>query len=94
MQPQLMIGTMWRAAIVSTVLLCATFCDGATQFTLNFIQSTNKVIVTDFYYMLEYSIVRGREQRGKINIGSKFIIKLQMIGKSNQSRWAQGREDL
>lgn len=54
------LDAMWKKAIVLIVTFCASLCDGATRFDLNFVQSTNKVIVTDFYYMLEYSIVRGR----------------------------------
>lgn len=50
---------MWMKVIVLAVLCCASFSDGATQFNLNFVHSTNKVIVTDYYYMLEYSVVRG-----------------------------------
>ena len=52
---------MWKRTIALIVLLCASFSDGATQFNLNFVHSTNKVIITDYYYMLEYSIVRGMD---------------------------------
>ena len=52
-----------KALIGLIVLVCATcLSDAATQFELSFVQSTNKVIVTDYYYMLEYSIVRGRNR--------------------------------
>lgn len=43
-------------------LFCAPLSHAATQFDLNFVHSTNKVIVTDYYYMLEYSIVRGTQK--------------------------------
>lgn len=40
--------------------------DGSKQFVLNFQQSTNKVIVTDLYYGLEYSIWRGTQQANEL----------------------------
>ena len=54
---------MTRKVIVLMALLAAAaLCDGATQFELSFTRSTNKVVVTDYYYMLEYSIIRGEEE--------------------------------
>lgn len=57
-------------------MLIGLFCavDGVTQFGLNFVHSTNKVIVTDYYYMLEYSIVRG-SSIGSARDCTKFLIK-------------------
>lgn len=49
----------WKVIVLIVTFCCVSFSDAATQFELNFVQSTNKVIVKDFYYMLEYSIVRG-----------------------------------
>lgn len=62
-------GTMGMKVIILIVFFCASFSDGATQFNLNFVYSTNKVVVTDFYYMLEYSIIRGRNANMRENIG-------------------------
>jgi hypothetical protein len=56
---------MWKKVIVLMVTFCASFSDGATQFDLNFAQSTNRVIVKDFYYALEYTVVRGRDAHRK-----------------------------
>lgn len=45
--------------ILLLVIFRVAFIDGETQFELSFLQSSNKVVVTDFYYMLEYSVFRG-----------------------------------
>ena len=51
---------MWKFFnIVILTVYCFTFSNGAVQFSLNFARSTNKVVVVDRYYMLEYSIYRG-----------------------------------
>lgn len=75
-----------RQQVSVLIVFCFVFSsNGAAQFYLNFQQSTNKVIVTDFYYKLEYSIVRGKEEKEQSqNIWRKFVIKLQMIRKFNQ----------
>lgn len=83
---------MWWKAIVVIALFCAPFSDGSTQFSLNFVHSTNRILVTDYYYMLEYSIVRGRQTRKSANIEVKdfnqISINVQMITKFNQSHSA------
>lgn len=93
---------MWTKVIVAGVLILASFSDCATQFNLNFVHSSNKVVVTDFYFMLEYSVHKGsesscvessEEQRRTGVSDGKFLIKFQMIEKSNQLRWALDLED-
>jgi len=51
---------MLRQTIVLIIALVYSV-NGATQFVLQFAHSANKVIVTDYYYMLEYSIVKGEQ---------------------------------
>lgn len=48
-----------KAVIWLIVTVLAGISESATQFELIFSQSTNKVVVTDYYYLLEYSVVRG-----------------------------------
>lgn len=66
----------WKEIVLLIALLCAPFGDGATQFDLSFVHSTNKVIVTDYYYMLEYSVVRGK---ATTKASGKLLIKLQSL---------------
>jgi hypothetical protein len=53
-----------RVIVLMVTFCCVSLSDAATQFDLNFTQSTNKVIVKDFYFMLEYAIVKGRRANG------------------------------
>lgn len=57
--------------------------DGSKQFVLNFQQSTNKVIVTDLYYGLEYSIWRGTQQANELVrvslLSKKFFLILSCL---------------
>lgn len=48
-----------KAVIWLIVTVFAGVSESATQFELIFPQSTNKVVVTDYYYLLEYSVIRG-----------------------------------
>lgn len=66
----------WKKIALLIALLCAPFGDGATQFDLSFVHSTSKVIVTDYYYMLEYSVVRGK---ATAKASGKLLIKLQSL---------------
>lgn len=50
-----------REAVGLLLLVCASYSSAARQFELNFAHSTNKIVVTDFYYELEYAIFRGRK---------------------------------
>lgn len=52
---------MERVAIllITSFLTLPYIVRGYKEFELNFPHSTNKVIVTDLYYALEYSIFRG-----------------------------------
>lgn len=77
--------------LIFVILSVVAVCNGASQFNLKFENSTSKVIVTDHYYMLDYSIVRGRTDGFCENIEWQLLIQLQMIGKFNQSRWELGR---
>lgn len=51
---------MYRKVITLTLLLwIVELSSGANVFDLNFVQSTVKVAVTDYFYMLDYAIIRG-----------------------------------
>ena len=51
---------MNRKVITLTLLLWIVgLSNGANVFDLNFVQSTVKVVVTDYFYMLDYAIIRG-----------------------------------
>lgn len=88
----------WKEIVLLIALLCAPFSDGATQFELKFLHSTNKVIVTDYYYMLEYSVIKGT-QRDTMRIAMEKVynhitLNVQMIAKFNQSLWEPVQVDL
>lgn len=86
----------WKEIVLLIALLCAPFGDGATQFDLSFIHSTNKVIVTDYYYLLEYAVIRGKQERRKSHRRKLYqiTITVQMITKFNQYRWERVRVGL
>lgn len=46
----------WKSGLL--VIFCISACSCANLFTLNFVQSTNKVVVGDYFYKLEYSVYR------------------------------------
>jgi hypothetical protein len=84
-----------KVLVLMALLAAASLSDGAAQFELSFTRSTNKVVVTDYYFMLEYSIYRGEEERANLASPTRnFFIKLQMIGEFNQRRWERDREAL
>ncbi|KAL7045594.1 hypothetical protein ACKWTF_002268 [Chironomus riparius] len=56
--------------IVILTVYCFTFSHGVVQFSLNFARSTNKVVVIDHYYMLEYSIYRDGERLQSVVLGT------------------------
>lgn len=86
----------WKEIVLLIALLCAPFGDGATQFDLSFTRSTNKVVVTDYYYLLEYAVIKGTQERWKSHrrVVNQITITVQMIAKFNQSHWERVRVGL
>ncbi|CRL02784.1 CLUMA_CG015748, isoform A [Clunio marinus] len=62
---------MWNNFIVLTVLFYTLrFIDGKTQFELNFERSTNRIVITDYYYKLEYSVIRDDREIQSVTLGT------------------------
>lgn len=74
--------TMGRVVILLIISLLSyhpAIVQGVKQFVLNFQQSSNKVIVSDLYYGLEYSIWRGTQEANEFVELLLFYILLDSV---------------
>lgn len=88
---------MWWKALALITFVGARFIYGGDQFDLNFVNSSIRVFVTDYFYKLELSIVRGDTSTQSVVLGTgrAGLIKLRktargfvLVGRGDEIEFA------